>query len=73
MTTTETTVTPERKVARLAEQRSVGQGANKATLVMAGVTVAGVVFCAGAGEQFVSFADLSKLATQGGPVLIVAV
>ena len=73
MTTTETTVAPEPTVARLAQQRSFWQRTNKATVVMAGVTLVVFVFFAVADENFLTFANLSNLATQVGPVLIVAV
>ncbi|KQS66798.1 ABC transporter permease [Modestobacter sp. Leaf380] len=76
MTTTETPAAgagPAPTVQRLAAQRSFWERTNKATLVMAAVTLAVVVFFAVADENFLTFANISNLATQVGPVLIVGV
>lgn len=70
-TTTETAPAPT--AARLAQQRSFWERTNKATLVMAAVTLGVFVFFAVADENFLTFANISNLATQVGPVLIVGV
>ena len=58
---------------RLARPLSWWERTNKATLIMAAVTLAVFVFFAVASTTFLSFANLSNLATQVAPVLIVAV
>ncbi|TFV55299.1 ABC transporter permease [Geodermatophilus sp. DF01-2] len=58
---------------RLARQQSWWQRANKATLVMAGVTLVVCVFFGIASDTFLTFANISNLATQVAPVLIVGV
>lgn len=74
-TTTDTTSGADTapSVQRLAQQQSFWERTNKATLVMAGVTLAVFVFFAVADDAFLTFANLSNLATQIGPVLIVGV
>lgn len=58
---------------RLARRQSWWQRTNKATLVMAAVTLAVCVFFGLASSTFLTVANLSNLATQVAPVLIVAV
>ncbi|CCG05773.1 ABC transporter permease [Blastococcus saxobsidens] len=58
---------------QLARQQSWWERSNKATMVMAGVTAAVCVFFALASDTFLTFANVSNLATQVAPVLIVAV
>jgi simple sugar transport system permease protein len=72
VTGTPTTAT-EPTAARLAQQRSLWERTNKATLVMAGVTLVVFVFFAVADDNFLTFANLANLATQVAPVLIVGV
>jgi len=72
-TQTPTEAAPAPSAQRLARQRSVWERTNKATVVMAGVTLAVFVFFAVADSAFLTFANISNLATQVGPVLIVGV
>ncbi|MCV2490842.1 ABC transporter permease [Geodermatophilus sp. YIM 151500] len=58
---------------RLARRLSWWQRANKATVVMAAVTLAVFLVFAVASSTFLTFGNLSNLATQVAPVLIVAV
>lgn len=58
---------------RPASRRSWWERVNKATLVMTAVTLAVCVFFALASDTFLTFANLSNLATQVAPVLIVGV
>lgn len=75
MTTTapEPTSTARPSVAGLARQQSWWARTNKATVVMAGVTLAVFLFFSVATSSFLTFANISNLATQVAPVLIVAV
>jgi simple sugar transport system permease protein len=74
MTSTATEPTEaEPTVARLAQQQSWWARTNKATVVMAVVTLAVFVFFALATDSFLTFANVSNLATQVAPALIVGV
>lgn len=71
---TVTATHPESDTTRqLARRQSWWERANKATLIMAAVTLAVCVFFALASDTFLTFANVSNLATQVAPVLIVAV
>jgi ribose transport system permease protein len=70
--TTSTTMSPPASV-RLARPPSWWERTNKATLVMAGVTLVVFVFFAVANGNFLTFANVSNLATQVAPALIVGV
>jgi simple sugar transport system permease protein len=59
--------------ARLAQQQSWWTRTNKATLVMAAVTLAVFVFFAVVNDNFLTFANVANLATQVAPALIVGV
>ncbi|MCZ2810973.1 MULTISPECIES: ABC transporter permease [unclassified Modestobacter] len=73
MTTTTTTAPPGESATRLAQQQSWWERVNKATLVMAGVTLAVCVFFAVASDAFLTFANISNVATQVAPVVIIGV
>jgi simple sugar transport system permease protein len=72
-TTAPATGRPAPAVARLAQQRTWWERTNKATLVMAGVTLLVFVFFALASDNFLTFGNVSNLATQVAPALIVGV
>jgi simple sugar transport system permease protein len=72
-TTAPATGTPAPTVARLAQQRSWWERTNKATLVMAGVTLLVFAFFSLASDNFLTFGNVSNLATQVAPALIVGV
>lgn len=74
MTTTTSTGSPAPTAAvRLARPPSWWARTNKATLVMAGVTLLVFVFFSVADADFLTFANVSNLATQVAPTLIVGV
>lgn len=68
-----TTTAPSAAAEQLTQQASWWQRANKPTLAMAGVTAAVCVFFALATENFLSFQNISNLATQVAPILVVGV
>lgn len=68
-----TTAGPSGIDRQLARPQSWWQRTNKATLIMAAVTLAVCLFFALASDTFLTFANVSNLATQAAPVLIVAI
>ncbi|GAA1325967.1 ABC transporter permease [Pseudonocardia xinjiangensis] len=73
MTTTTSTGSPAPTAVRLARPPSLWARTNKATLVMAAVTLLVFVFFSVADADFLTFANVSNLATQVAPTLIVGV
>ena len=68
-----TTTAPSAAAEQLTQQASWWQRANKPTLAMAGVTAAVCLFFALATENFLTFQNISNLATQVAPILVVGV
>jgi simple sugar transport system permease protein len=66
-------MTETTQAARLARQPTWWERTNKATVVMAAVTLVVVVIFAVADSDFLTFANISNLATQVAPALIVGV